>query len=391
LNQAPSELTTVDDLLRLVRDQLGMQVAILHKHVGSKQRVRNLQTKLDLPIHRGYTDARADGFGQLLMDGQIPAVIGDTGAFAVLRDHAATKELHIGCHVGIALHRADGTLYGTLSTFSQRPIPGLRQADADVLAAVGPILMRLVEQEEAAEDGRHAFISRLDSLHDAGGPAMVYQPLFDLARLEPVGNEALSRFPAGTPSPAEWFRGARDAGLGVELELAALSNAFAHLDDLAGFLSVNVSPETACSPKFADLPVHRVVIELTEHAPIEDYDTLNEALEPLRRDGLRVAIDDAGAGYASMRHILSVVPDFIKLDLSLVRGIDRDLPRQALAAALAAFAYTTDALVVAEGIETATELATLERLGIHYGQGYHLARPSSPPSSLSQPEPVLPA
>lgn len=381
LDQAPRELTTVDALLRLVRDQLGMQVAILHKHLGSRQRVRNLQAKLVLPIHRGYTDPRADGYGQLLVDGRIPAVIGDTGAFAALRDHAATKELRIGCHVGIALHRADGTPYGTLSTFSQRPTPGLRPADANVLAAIGPILMRVVEQEEAAEDGRHAFISRLDSLHDAGGPAMVYQPLFDLARLEPVGHEALSRFPSGTPSPAEWFRNARAAGLGVELELAALSNAFVHLDDLAGFLSVNVSPETVCSPEFgrmlAALPVHRVVIELTEHAPIEDYNTLNEALGPLRRDGLRVAIDDADAGYASMRHILSVVPDFLKLDLSLVRGIDRDLPRQALAAALAAFAYTTDALVVAEGIETATELATLERLGIQYGQGYHLARPSS--------------
>lgn len=139
------------------------------------------------------------------------------------------------------------------------------------------------------------------------------------------------------------------------------------------------------------VPVHRIVVEITEHAPIEDYDTLNQALRPLRRDGLRVAIDDAGAGYASMRHILSVVPDFLKLDLSLVRGIDRDLPRQALAAALAAFAYTTDALVVAEGIETATELATLERLGIHYGQGYHLARPASPPTSLAREQPVLPA
>lgn len=210
---------------------------------------------------------------------------------------------------------------------------------------------------------------------------MVYQPLFDLPRLVPVGAEALSRFPQGTPDPADWFRNAHSVGLGVELELAALSNAFPSLDEVTGFLSVNVSSETVCSPKFgrmpAALPMHRIVIELTEHAPIEDYDTLNEALGPLRRNGLRVAIDDAGAGYACMRHILSIVPDFIKLDLSLVRGIDSDLPRQALAAALAAFAFTTDALVVAEGIETVAELATLERLGIHYGQGYHLGHPSS--------------
>ncbi len=144
---------------------------------------------------------------------------------------------------------------------------------------------------------------------------MVYQPLFDLPRLVPVGAEALSRFPQGTPDPADWFRNAHSVGLGVELELAALSNAFPSLDEVTGFLSVNVSSETVCSPKFgrmpAALPMHRIVIELTEHAPIEDYDTLNEALGPLRRNGLRVAIDDAGAGYACMRHILSIVPDFI--------------------------------------------------------------------------------
>lgn len=390
----PPELTTVDALLRLVRDQLGMQVAVLHKHLDAKQRVRNLQSKVDLPVHRGYTDLRADGYGQLLLDGLVPAVIGDTSTVAVLRDHPATRELRIGCHVGIALYRADGSSYGTLSTFSQRQIPGLRPADADVLLAIGPILMKLVEQEEDAEDGRHAFISRLDSLYASGGPAMVYQPLFDLPRLVPVGAEALSRFPLGTPDPADWFRKAHSVGLGVELELAALSNAFASLDEVTGFLSVNVSSETVCSPKFgrmlAALPMHRIVVELTVHAPIEDYDTLNEALGPLRRNGLRVAIDDAGAGYACMRHILSIVPDFIKLDLSLVRGIDSDLPRQALAAALAAFAFTTDALVVAEGIETAAELATLERLGIHYGQGYHLGRPSSP-TSIAESRRVLPA
>ena len=137
----------------------------------------------------------------------------------------------------------------------------------------------------------------------------------------------------------------------------------------------------AASPQLAGLrravPHHRIVAELTEHTRVDDYRGLLDALAPLRRQGLRIAVDDAGAGYAGLRHVLRLEPDLIKLDLELIRDIHTDPAKRALVT----FAADTSAILVAEGIETADELATLRALGVPYGQGYHLARPGPLPGS----------
>jgi EAL domain-containing protein (putative c-di-GMP-specific phosphodiesterase class I) len=131
----------------------------------------------------------------------------------------------------------------------------------------------------------------------------------------------------------------------------------------------------------------RVVLEVTEHDYIQDYPALLEALAPLRTLGLRVAIDDAGAGYASLRHVLHIQPELIKLDISLTRNIDTDPKRRALASALIAFARETQARIVAEGVETEAELRMLKRLGAGCAQGYFLARPMPLQQALRQPFP----
>jgi EAL domain-containing protein (putative c-di-GMP-specific phosphodiesterase class I) len=142
---------------------------------------------------------------------------------------------------------------------------------------------------------------------------------------------------------------------------------------------VNCSHRTAGSPELAerlDGVEHRVVLEITEHEAIEDYGALAEALAPLRERGLRVAVDDVGAGYASLRHALQLAPDMVKMDISLTRDVDRDPGRRALAAALISFADQTNMTIVAEGIETAGELTALRELGVRYGQGFYLAQPA---------------
>jgi EAL domain-containing protein (putative c-di-GMP-specific phosphodiesterase class I) len=145
------------------------------------------------------------------------------------------------------------------------------------------------------------------------------------------------------------------------------------------YISLNASPATILSGEFTTLlrkaPRDRLVLEITEHAAVEDYAALGEALAPLRRTGVRVAIDDAGAGYASLQHIVRLSPDIIKLDMSLTRGIDTNLARRALASALVFFARETDCIIIAEGIETAAELEVLKLLGVSRGQGYFLGRP----------------
>ena len=131
----------------------------------------------------------------------------------------------------------------------------------------------------------------------------------------------------------------------------------------------------------------RIVLELTEHTRIDDYPALLEALDELRQHGVRIAVDDAGAGYAGLQQILGLRPDIIKLDVDLTRGIDTDPVRRALAACLVRFGEDTNSVIVAEGIETAAELETLRQLGVPWGQGYLLARPGPLPLPLSIPTP----
>ena len=182
----------------------------------------------------------------------------------------------------------------------------------------------------------------------------VLQPIVDLGSGDRVGAEALARFGGREHrSPDLIFGEALAVGLGVELELAALETGLAAMHHLpsASYLSLNVSPSTVLSPRLAQVfdgaDAGRVVLELTEHAEVADYDVLTRALETLRRRGVRLAVDDAGAGFASLRHIVRLSPDFIKLDVSLTRGIDIDPVRQSLAAALVSFARDTGPVVVA--------------------------------------------
>ena len=145
-------------------------------------------------------------------------------------------------------------------------------------------------------------------------------------------------------------------------------------------MSLNVSPETVVAGGLADtLAAHapeRLILEVTEHAHIDDYAPLNRALMRLRAIGVRLAVDDAGAGYAGLRHIVQLRPDVIKLDMSLVRHIDTDGARRSLTVAMRHYAEETGAKLIAEGIETEGELATLASLGVEFGQGYLLGRPA---------------
>jgi len=210
----------------------------------------------------------------------------------------------------------------------------------------------------------------------------VFQPMIDLSNSDCIAYEALTRFPE-EPSwtTREWFAAATDLGVAAQLELAAIAAAISHIDDIPQetALSINVSPAVAIMDEFFELVAPfapRLIIELTEHEPVEDYAALALGLQDLRDQGARIAVDDVGAGFASMRHILRLGPDIVKLDLSLTHGIENDAGKRALTSALVDFAGSTGALVAAEGIETPVELALLRGLGVGHGQGYLLGRPS---------------
>lgn len=208
------------------------------------------------------------------------------------------------------------------------------------------------------------------------------QPVVDLRDGHSVGHEALTRFTLEpTQAPDAWFSQAASVGRGLDLEIAAAARALDFSAGMPGegWLSINVSPSVAASPELdallEDGIAERIVLEMTEHAPVLDYAELTSALQGLRRKGVRVAVDDAGAGFASLRHILLVAPDFIKLDMSLCRGIGGDPTRRAMARALAGFAAETGSTVVAEGLESAGDVEALLDLDVTLGQGYALGRP----------------
>lgn len=244
---------------------------------------------------------------------------------------------------------------------------------ASVLSAVAgsSIAGRLEESVQRA---------RLQSVLEAREFHPVYQAIVSVETREVVGFEALTRFDDGT-RPDLRFAEASRAGLGPAFELAAISLAVEQLDRLsAGFISLNLSPSSVIDRTDDVREILRAssnrptVVELTEHVMIDDYGELRAALASLG-EHVEVAVDDAGAGFASMRHILELRPSFAKLDMSPVRGIDEDDLRQGLAAGLNYFALRTGCQLIAEGVETQAEADTLQRLGIEFAQGYLYGRP----------------
>lgn len=224
---------------------------------------------------------------------------------------------------------------------------------------------------------------RIEEALSAGAFGVVFQPIVDLHENEPIGLEALARFP-GEPArtPDVWFGEAHAVGLGVELELAAVKLALSYQPELPAdmHLAVNVGPRSMTTHDFEQLldrsEAERVVVELTEQAEIHDYSTMQDAIAAMRATGARLAVDDTGAGVSSLAHILKLAPDWIKLDRTLTTGVDRDPVRRALSSSLVTFADETGSVIVAEGIETERELDVLRNLGIRYGQGFHLQPPS---------------
>ncbi len=210
----------------------------------------------------------------------------------------------------------------------------------------------------------------------------VYQPIVALGSGRIAGAEALARFDTiPYRPPGEWFAEATEIGLGTRIELAAIAIAIDHAADLPddAFLSLNLSPSTLRSPALpnilaavADRPV---VIELTARESITDYQPITDAMGALRRQGARFAVDDNGSGFSGLSHTLQLAPELIKLDLHLVRGIDRDPARRAMARALVHFAAEIGAELIAVGIETVDEFDALRQLGVAFGQGYVVGRP----------------
>lgn len=374
----------IDRALETIRKHLGMEIAYLSEFVDGETVLRAVDAPDYGELARvGTAFPLESSYCNHVFEGRLPELIRDTAANALSASMPITKMVPIGSHLSLPVRRPDGSIYGMFCCLSSKPNMTLNQRDLDTMQVFADLATEQVHAEIARSEELNAKRTRITELLDAGGFKIAYQPIWNLVRSTPVGFEALCRFDT-TPyrSPDKWFNDASNCDLGEALELAAIVEAVKAFDELPEdcYLSINTSPDTVMQGGLADvighLPLDRVVLEITEHAVVEDYQRLTDALAPLRAAGVRVAVDDAGAGYSSLQHIVRLKPDIIKLDMSLTRDIDTDQALRSLASALIHFSRETGATIVAEGIETESEHQMLKMLGIYGGQGYHLGRPA---------------
>lgn len=372
----------VAQVLRTVRKHLGMDVAFV-SHFREVDRVlEHVDCDGFAPIHEGQTIPLQDGYCLKIVRGELPQLIPDTSLVPAAMALPETRAIPIGSHLSVPIELSSGEMYGTLCCFSREANLTLGERDLQMLRALGEVLASRIDDELTIARAKQEQTDEIRRAIAMGAPRIVFQPIYSLTTNQIAGAEALSRFDVDPArAPDVWFNAAHEAGAGLDLELCAIEHALVALERLPPplSLSINASPQLVLSGRLdaalRGVDMRRVVLEITEHEAVADYDRLSGALEPFRRRGASLAIDDAGAGYSSMRHILNLHADIIKLDMSLTRNIDADPNRRALAKGLIAFAHEIGSTVTAEGVETDSELAALRAIGVDKVQGYLLGKP----------------
>ena len=373
----------IADLLRAAQSSLGLDLAFLSRMDGVTQHLEVVECVDPDLVRDGVTQPQETSFCQAIMDRRLPAVIPDVEDFPVAMTLPAVRTAGIRSYVSVPVVLSDGSVYGSFCAAGFTADRHLSDRDRSLMEVLARATAMLVEPDLRKRRRNAKITGRLGPLMDAGGPVVLLQPIVDLTTGLRVGAEALSRFPQQwNRAPDLVFADAEAIGQRERLEVQALRQAAAHLPHTARYIAMNVSPATLgtslCQEVLGRMPLDRVVLELSEHEPIDDYETLRATLAPLRARGMRLAIDDVGAGFSSLRHIVVTEPDVIKLDRSLVAGVADDTVLRVLTQALVELATAIGAHVVAEGIETAADAAVLARAGVHYGQGWLFDRATTP-------------
>jgi len=379
----------VQKVLEIVRAHLDMDVGFVSEFAEGRRFFRHVDAKIDnSPVVTGGSDPLEESYCQRVVDGRLPELIHDAAQNEEALTLPVTNALPVGAHISVPVRLPDGRLYGTFCCFSFAPDQTLNDRDLRMLRAFAAIAADLIAAELELRSEIEVKRQRIQRVIAEQSMEIVYQPIYEIVRDRLAGFEALARFRSEPKrSPDLWFKEAEEAGLGIDLEFAALRLACDGLSRLPEktTLSLNLSPASVMTEDFRTLfdrlPLERIVLEITEHAQVHSYAALEAALAPYRARGLKLAVDDAGAGHASFRHVLDLRPDIIKLDMSLTRDVGHDPARHALATALTMFGHAIGSQTVAEGVETRAELMTLRAIGVTKVQGYFVSHPLSLPAA----------
>lgn len=378
----------IDRVIGSALELLDMDVVYVTEFTDGRQVFRAAAgDAASFAIEVGTGPTLEETYCQLTVTGEIPSVIPDAAADQRVAHLESTREMRIGAYVGVPIYRSDGSLFGTLCCLSHEPDPMLRERDAKYLTMIGRFLGERLHLH--AKQARA--ISQIRTVVDSEGQLLVaLQPIIEVDGGRIAAVEALARFPELPDPPGVVFAQAWSVGLGHDLELAVIDHALTLLGELPAHcrLAVNVSPDVITDQGFTALlttspaPLERLIVEVTEHAAVSNYEEIATVLAPLRAGGLLLAVDDAGAGFASFAHVLRLRPDIVKIDRSLLMGLgSREPGPRALFVALVNIATEINASVTAEGVETLEELAELKALGVNHVQGYLLGHPTTDTST----------
>jgi EAL domain-containing protein (putative c-di-GMP-specific phosphodiesterase class I) len=373
--------------VELAHRHLGLDVAYVAELTGGRQVYRavagdaaSFKILLDQgpPVEATYCHR--------MVVGEIPNVIQDTAAASVAQ-LPITREARIGSYIGVPLRLSDGTLYGTFCCLSHVADHTLDGREVRFMSMLGELIVDDLDDDRRREKLR----ADIERLIESQSVDVAYQPIVDLRDDRCLGIEALARFRAPFAGAAQTLAASAEVGLSLELERLVVRRAWEMIERLGPgqFLALNLTPGALLvlarrANLRVELPLPQLVVEVTEHAAIDSYPMLREELAPLREQGLRIAVDDAGAGYASLRHVLELRPDFIKLDRSLCHGIADDHARRVAVKGLLLLAVDLGARVVAEGVERPSDLEAVRELDLDAAQGYLLGAPSTDVETIAR-------
>lgn len=370
-------------LLVLIRKHLDMDIAFISEFKDNTRLFKLVDS--DKPhdiVHPGNSDPINDTYCKKIAENELDNIIHDTNNNAITRNMPVTAKLNIGAYIGVPITLANGHIYGTFCCYNENKNNSLNKRDLSFLSLISDLASQLIDKKIQDDKINQSIKSKILNILETKNIQIYYQPIYSLKTNTVSGYESLSRFfvePYRTPDL--WFNEAAQFCLGEALEMLAINTIISSLDKFNKnvYISINTSPEHilsgAVTNAFSNLDCSQIVLEITEHTPIADYSKMLSALAPLRKKGIRLAIDDVGAGYSSFQHILELQADIIKLDVSLTRNINIDRRKYLLAKALCGFAKDIGCNIVAEGIETQEEINTLRKLGVDKVQGYYLGHP----------------
>ena len=383
-DEPANSVELVRTLLGLLRRRLGLDTAWIASFYQGMQVFEVIDGETSaLGVSPGDRSSLAGSYSVRVIDGRLPAVIPDTSADRTASVLPRTHKLGLGAYVGVPLLGADGSTVGIVCATSPQPKPHLADLDLSIVNKMADLigaLMELPADSTKIRAEQREGIRRVVAERDF---EVIFQAVHDVSTGQVIGVEALARFPCEPFRPDLFFGEAALLGLDIELETAVIARTLSLLSQLPEdvFVAVNISPsavlQTPWRELLADVDPSRFVLEITEHDAVENYDALDEVLEECRARGMRVAVDDVGAGFSSFSHVLELAPEFIKIDQSITRNIDADDARRRLAQSIAEFAAQIGATVIAEGVESQNELDAICAAGIPWAQGYYLSRPKS--------------